>query len=55
MTSINKLPTKKFDTIILTVAHNEFKGLDFNQLKKEVSVVYDVKNSLAENQKDKGL
>jgi len=55
LTSRNKLPTKKFDTIILTVAHNEFKELDFDQLKKEASVVYDVKNSLAENQKDKGL
>ncbi len=48
LTSRNKL-------LILTVAHNEFKELDFDQLKKEASVVYDVKNSLAENQKDKGL
>ena len=44
-----------FDAIILTVAHNEFKELNFETLKKEMSVVYDVKNSLSENQKDKGL
>lgn len=53
--SENKIPSGKFDGIVLTVAHNEFKELDFDQLKKETSVVYDVKNSLAENQKDKGL
>jgi UDP-N-acetyl-D-galactosamine dehydrogenase len=55
LTSISKLPAKKFDTIILTVAHNEFNELDFDLLKKETSVVYDVKNSLEETQKDKGL
>ncbi len=53
--SIDAVPTKKFDTIILTVAHDEFKELNFDTLKKEVSVVYDVKNSLSEDQKDKGL
>jgi len=53
--STDAVPTKKFDTIILTVAHDEFKELNFDTLKKEVSVVYDVKNSLSEDQKDKGL
>ena len=55
LTSVNKLPLGKFDSIILTVAHNEFKELNFDLLKKETSVVYDVKNSLSESQKDKGL
>jgi len=53
--SVKIVPNDKFDAIILTVAHNEFKQLDFEKLKNKVSVVYDVKNSLAENQKDKGL
>ncbi len=53
--STKKLPSKKFDAIILTVAHNEFKELNFKFLKKEKSVIYDVKNSLTEKQKDKGL
>lgn len=53
--SVNELPKGTFDSIILTVAHNEFKELNYDALRKEVAVVYDVKNSLSENQKDKGL
>lgn len=49
------IPTQKFDAIVLTVAHNEFENLDLQSLKKELSVVYDVKNKLNYNQKDKGL
>lgn len=37
---------QKFDAIVLGVAHNEFKDLDFNSLKKEIAVVYDVKGIL---------
>ena len=55
LTSVTTLPKKKFDGIILTVAHNEFKDLDYDALRKEASVVYDVKNSLTATQKDKGL
>jgi UDP-N-acetyl-D-galactosamine dehydrogenase len=55
LVSQKTLPTGKFDAIILTVAHDEFKDLKFEGLKKDISVVYDVKNSLLENQKDKGL
>lgn len=36
----------RFDAVILGVAHNEFLDLDFDALKKEVSVVYDVKGIL---------
>ena len=53
--SVNDLPTKKFDAIILTVAHDEFENLDFEKLKKEKAVVYDVKNKLSDSLKDKGL
>lgn len=39
----NKLPTTKYDAIILTVAHQENKLLDLEKLKNEVAVLYDVK------------
>lgn len=37
---------KKFDAIVLGVAHDEFKDLDIESLKKENAVVYDVKGIL---------
>lgn len=40
------LPNDKFDTIILAVAHNQFLKLDLTTLRKENSVLYDVKNIL---------
>ena len=40
----NELPKQKFDAIILAVAHNEFKTMDLQELKKsEDSIFYDVK------------
>ena len=53
--SVQKLPQEKYDAIVLTVAHNEFKNIDFEVLKKDKAVVYDVKNSLKTSQKDKTL
>ena len=53
--STRTLPNKKFDGIVLTVAHNEFKTLNFSSLKKEKSVVYDVKNTLSDKIRDKNL
>ena len=44
--SSNSLPKEKFDSIVLTVSHKEFKNLDFSLLKKENAIIYDVKNSL---------
>ena len=44
--TVNVLPENKFDAIVLGVAHKEFKDLDFNALKKDTSVVYDVKGIL---------
>ena len=45
---INKNPNEKYDAIILAVAHNEFKYLDIDKLKKLNcdSIVYDVKGIL---------
>jgi len=53
--STNSLPKEKFDSIVLSVSHNEFKMIDFELLRKEISVVYDVKNILDKSLKDKTL
>lgn len=39
----NLLPTDKFDTAILAVAHKSFEGLDICSLLKERHVIFDVK------------
>ena len=43
---INELPTEKFDSLIMGVAHNEFKNLDVTEFVKEKHVIFDVKGSL---------
>jgi UDP-N-acetyl-D-galactosamine dehydrogenase len=53
--STKSFPKQKFDAIILAVAHNEFKDLDLESLSNLKSVVYDVKNFLPNNKKDKSL
>ena len=53
--SVKILPKTKFDAIVLTVAHNEFKDLDFSLLLKDRSIVYDVKNILSNSITDKRL
>ncbi|MDR0365030.1 MAG: nucleotide sugar dehydrogenase [Bacteroidales bacterium] len=40
------IPDKKYDAVILAVAHNEYKELDIRQFRKEKSIVYDVKGLL---------
>ena len=42
------LPTCKFDAIVLGVAHAAFLDLDFNKLKNEKAIVYDVKGIIAD-------
>jgi len=49
------LPNKKFDAIVLTVSHSEFKDLNLNLLKKEKAVVYDVKNFFSSEKVEKYL
>jgi UDP-N-acetyl-D-galactosamine dehydrogenase len=43
---VNELPNTTFDAIVLGVAHKEFINLNYNQLQKDTSVVYDVKGIL---------
>jgi UDP-N-acetyl-D-galactosamine dehydrogenase len=47
LTITNTLPTKKFDAVVLGVAHNEFLELDLGSITKDTSVVYDVKGVLS--------
>ncbi len=41
-----EIPTERFDAIILAVPHSLFHNIDIHSLKKENSVVYDVKGFL---------
>lgn len=41
-----------YDTIILAVAHQEFRGLDISKLRKDPSIVFDVKSFLPQDQID---
>ncbi len=49
------LPNKKFDAIVLTVSHEEYKTIDLNSLKNDKAVVYDVKNFFDSKLVDKSL
>lgn len=40
------LPKQKFDAVVLAVSHNEFLEMNFDDLKAEKAVVYDVKGVL---------
>lgn len=44
--STNQLPNKKYDAIVLGVAHRDFLEIDFDSLKKDKSIIYDVKGIL---------
>lgn len=51
----NNLLDKKYDGIILAVAHDTFQQIDLTPLKKEKAVVYDVKGVLPEGSYDARL
>ena len=42
------LPNQKFDAVVLGVAHNEFADIEYDLIKKENSVLYDVKGILGD-------
>ncbi|MDI1254484.1 MAG: nucleotide sugar dehydrogenase [Flavobacterium sp.] len=46
--TVNEMPSKQFDAIVLAVAHQEFAVLDFEAIKKENAVIYDVKGFLGD-------
>jgi UDP-N-acetyl-D-galactosamine dehydrogenase len=53
--STKVFPNEKFDAIVLTVSHNEFLKINFSQIKNKNAVVYDVKNILSPEDKNKTL
>lgn len=44
--TVTEVPNEKFDAIVLGVAHNEFKEMDFSSIRTSNSIVYDVKGIL---------
>jgi len=44
-----EIPTRKFDVVLLAVAHSNFMNIDLKGLLKEKSVVYDVKGFFPKN------
>jgi len=51
----DNLSTKRYDAIVLAVAHKEFLDIDFSSIKKDQSIVYDVKGVLNKEIIDKRL
>ncbi|MBU2904300.1 nucleotide sugar dehydrogenase [Arenibacter algicola] len=49
LTTYTQLPKKKYDAIVLTVAHSQFLKLDLNSKIKTNGIVYDVKGVLEMN------
>jgi UDP-N-acetyl-D-galactosamine dehydrogenase len=45
-------PDQKFDAIILAVAHNDFHNLDLKKLRKDNSIIYDIKSFYNSNAVD---
>lgn len=52
---VNEIPSNKYDAIIMAVAHNDFNNINIDVLKKDLSVVYDVKGILPINKIDNRL
>ena len=48
-------PKFKFDAVVLSVAHSNFKEIDFSKITNAKSIVYDVKNFLDRSISDKTL
>ncbi len=46
--SFKETPSKKYEAVVLCVAHKEFLDLDLDELKTESAVVYDVKGILGD-------
>ena len=51
----DNLFTKRYDAIVLAVSHKEFLDIDFSSIKKDQSIVYDVKGVLNKEIIDKRL
>ena len=45
----DKIEDKKYDAVVLCVAHSEFKGIDLKSITYENSTIYDVKSAFDRN------
>ena len=52
---MNDLPNKKYDAIVLTVAHNEYKEIEIKSFQATDSVLYDVKGFFEKSMVDARL
>lgn len=48
LNTVRELPNKKFDAVVLAVAHKEFLSMNFDELKNGQTVIYDVKGVLGD-------
>ena len=48
-------PNTEYDVVVHIVSHDKFKDLDFDVIKSDNGVVYDVKGSLDKNLADRRL
>ena len=48
LNTVSELPKDQYDAVVLAVSHKEFSFLDFDKLKKENGIVFDVKGVLNE-------
>jgi len=55
VTVLSELSEKKYDSIIVAVAHDKFLDLDLKKIQNEVSVVFDIKACLDRNLVDARL
>ncbi len=55
ITLIKEIPEMKYEAVVLAVAHQEFKSIDFPSITKKTSIIYDVKNFLPTNIVDDSL
>ena len=53
--STKEISNEKYEAIVLTVAHDQFKELDYSKLTRDNSVIYDVKNVLSKEIRNKSL
>lgn len=53
--STREIPMKKYDSMVLAVAHKEFMTMNFKEILNNNHVIYDVKNVLEDDSKDGGL
>jgi UDP-N-acetyl-D-galactosamine dehydrogenase len=46
LTTAKELPSQKFDAVVLGVSHKEFLEIELDALRKDNSILYDVKGVL---------